>query len=153
MNGVTLTPVGTVRNTRHDTGDEGWGAIESAIELAPEYAGGLAGLADWSHVIVVFFMHHDPGEAPPADWRRRPRGRDDMPLTGVFAQRGRLRPNPVGVTAVPIVRVEPGRLVVRGLDAIDGTPVLDLKPWAAVFDAVESPRTPAWFPALMRGYF
>jgi len=151
---IPLEPIGIVRSGRADAADEDWGAVESVIELAPEFADGLAGLEQWSHVLVVFFMHADPDrEARPAGWRRRPRGRADMPLLGVFAQRGRMRPNTLGVTAVRIVSVEPGRLRVRGLDAIDGTPVLDLKPYAPPYDRVDDARVPAWFTELMRGYF
>jgi tRNA-Thr(GGU) m(6)t(6)A37 methyltransferase TsaA len=152
---VTLRVIGVVRNGRHDPADRGWGQVESAIELEHEFASGLDGLAEqWSHVLVMFWMHRDPdGEPAPADWRRRPRGRADLQLLGVFAQRGRLRPNVLGVTAVPIVRVERGRLVVRGLDAVDGTPVLDLKPYAPVFDRVDDARVPEWFEAMMPGYF
>lgn len=151
---IALESIGTVRNTRTHTGDEDWASVVSTIELEPAFSSGLEGLDDWSHVLVVFFMHHDPGdEAPPSDWRRRPRGRADMPLAGVFAQRGRMRPNVLGVTAAKIERVEPGKLVVTGLDAIDGTPVLDLKPYAPVFDRVEDARVPEWFDELMRGYF
>ncbi len=151
---IALETIATVRNTRTHTGDEGWSQVTSTIEMEPTFASGLEGLDQWSHVLVVFFMHHDPGnEAAPTDWRRRPRGRADMPLAGVFAQRGRMRPNVIGVTAAKLERVEPGRLVVTGLDAIDGTPVLDLKPYAPVFDRVQEPRVPAWFDTLMRGYY
>jgi len=144
--------IATVRNGRASTADADWGALESALEMAPDCAAGLTGLETWSHVIVVFAMHLDP-DAESAALVRRPRGRADMPLLGVFAQRGRMRPNPIGVTTVPIVRLEPGRLIVRGLDALDGTPVLDLKPWAAAFDQPRDPREPAWFAELMHGYF
>lgn len=151
---ITLKPVAHVRNGRTHTGDEGWGEVRSRIEVEADYATGLEGLERWSHVLVLFYMHHEPGdEAPPADWRRRPRGRADMPLTGVFAQRGRLRPNVLGVTAAKIEAIEPGALVVSGLDAIDGTPVLDLKPYAPAFDRVDGARVPEWFETLMRGYF
>ena len=148
---ITLRAVGVVRNGRTTFDDHGWSAVESAIDLDPDVAAGLAGLEDFSHAVVVFHMHRDPGE--PFALQRRPRGRDDMPLLGVFAQRGRLRPNPIGVTTVEIVRVEPGRIVVRGIDAIDGTPVLDLKPYFPIFDAAGQVRTPEWVDRLMRGYF
>ena len=151
MNEITLRPIATVKNARVTLGDSDWDAVESAIEMRPETAAGLAGLETFSHVVVIFWMHEDPGE--PLTMRRRPRGRDDMPMLGVFAQRGRLRPNPIGVTTASIVRVEPGRLVVRGLDAIDGTPVLDLKPWFRIFDAPANAREPEWVERLMRGYF
>ncbi len=151
---LSFTPVAHVHNDRTGTGDSDWGAVESVLEFAPEFAGGIAGLEQWSHALIVFHLHVEPDDQRPAPgWQRRPRDRADMPLLGVFAQRGRLRPNPIGVTAVRIVRVEPGRLVVRGLDAIDGTPVLDVKPWAAIYDSVTDAHRPAWFDELMRGYF
>jgi tRNA-Thr(GGU) m(6)t(6)A37 methyltransferase TsaA len=151
MHEFRANAIATVRNARHDLDDDtGWGAVESVIETEPDRAAGLEGLADFSHVLVVFHLHRDPGEAPAL--RRRPRGRADMPLVGVFAQRGRNRPNPIGVSVASIVRVEPGRLVVRGLDAVDGTPVLDLKPYVPAFDRREA-RVPAWMDELMRGYF
>jgi len=148
---LTLKVIGTVRNGRTSTEDADWGALESVIEMRPAYAAGLQGLEQFSHVLVIFYMHHDLDGEPPA-LVRRPRGRADMPLLGVFAQRGRMRPNPIGVTAVEIVAAEPGRLRVRGLDAIDGTPVLDLKPYAPVFDRREA-RVPSWIDELMKGYF
>ena len=152
MEEVTLKVIGTVRNGRAAAEDRGWGAVVSTIELAPRYAPGLDGLEGFSHVVVLFFMHRDEG-GECATLKRRPRGRADMPELGVFAQRARMRPNTVGITAVEIVRVEPGRLTVRGLDAVDGTPVLDLKPYFPVFDRVESARVPGWVPRLMEGYF
>lgn len=148
---ISLTPIGHVRNTRHDFEDRDWGAVESTIELSSELGPGLAGLDAFSHALVIFFMHRDPGESPVI--QRRPRGRADMPLLGVFAQRGRMRPNPIGVSAVEIVRVASDHLVVRGLDALDGTPVLDLKPYVPVFDRVGQARVPEWIERLMRGYF
>jgi tRNA-Thr(GGU) m(6)t(6)A37 methyltransferase TsaA len=152
MDAVTLKVIGTVRNARHSAEDAGWGAVESVIELRPEFAAGLAGLEDFTHALVLFHMHQDPdGEAPTLT--RRPRGRADMPRLGVFAQRGRMRPNTVGITAVRIARVEPGKVVVRALDALDGTPVLDLKPYVPVFDRRDDARTPEWVDRLMDGYF
>ena len=151
---IELTAVGFVHNGRTDTGDEGWGDVESEIRFEPEFAEALAGLEHWSHALVVFYMHDDPAdESQPSAWQRRPRGRADMPLLGVFAQRGRMRPNPIGVTAARIVRVEAGRLTLLGLDAIDGTPVLDVKPYAPPFDRVDTAQVPAWFDELMQRYF
>jgi len=149
---LTLAVIGHVRNGRDSAADADWGSLESCIELEPEFAAGLGGIEDFSHVLVVFYMHRDPDPEAPT-LVRRPRGRADMPLLGVFAQRGRMRPNPIGVTTVPIVRVEPGALVVRGLDAVDGTPVLDLKPYVPAFDRPDAPRVPEWIVRLMEGYF
>ena len=144
--------IATVRNGRHSTADADWGAVESTLEMEPGFAAGLNGLEQFSHAIVVFHMHLDPdGEGETL--QRRPRGRADMPLLGVFAQRGRMRPNTIGVTTASIVRVEPGRAIVRGLDAVDGTPVLDIKPYVPAFDRPDTARVPAWVEALMSGYF
>jgi tRNA-Thr(GGU) m(6)t(6)A37 methyltransferase TsaA len=149
---ISLRPIGYARNGRTSTDDSGWGTVETRLELESRFADGLTGLDQFSHLVVVFYMHRDPdGEA--FTLLRRPRGREDMPLLGVFAQRGRLRPNPIGVTTVEIVRVEPGAIVVRGLDAIDGTPLLDLKPYAPVFDRRDAARVPEWLDRLMVGYF
>jgi tRNA-Thr(GGU) m(6)t(6)A37 methyltransferase TsaA len=148
---IRLKPIGTVRTRRTATTDKDWGALSSVIEVLPEFAAGLAGLEQFSHVLVLFYMHQDDGGEAPA-LTRRPRGRADMPLLGVFAQRGRMRPNRVGITPAEIVSVEPGRLTVRGLDAIDGTPVFDLKPYVPVFDQREA-RVPEWMDRLMAGYF
>ncbi len=151
MKDVTLRVIGTVENGRTSTDDADWGSLESSIVLRPECAAGATGLAQFSHALVVFFMHVDPLDEAPA-LVRRPRGREDMPMLGVFAQRGRMRPNPIGVTAVEVVRVEDGAVVVRGLDAIDGTPVLDLKPYVPAFDRRDA-TSPEWMTRLMQGYF
>ena len=148
----SLHPIGHVRNGRSSTKDFEWGNVESRIEMEPGMGAGLEGLDQFSHAIVLFYMHLNPDEEAPT-LKRLPRGRADMPMLGVFAQRGRVRPNPLGVTTVEIVRVEPEALVVRGLDAVEGTPVLDLKPHAPVFDRREGARVPDWLNVLMEGYF
>ncbi len=84
---------------------------------------------------------------------RHPRDRDDMPEVGIFAQRARYHPNSLGITAVKVLGVEDNVLRVKGLDAIDGTPVLDIKPYAPVYDGVLQPEVPVWFIRLMQGYF
>jgi tRNA-Thr(GGU) m(6)t(6)A37 methyltransferase TsaA len=149
---VILEPIGVVRNAVHEPLDEGWGNVLSEIRLEPAYAGGLQGLESFSHAVVVFFMDRATFD-PSAHLARRPRDRADMPRVGMFAQRARHRPNPVGVTTVPIERVESSVLVVRGLDATDGTPVLDIKPHVPVFDAPAGAHTPEWVGRLMQGYW
>jgi tRNA-Thr(GGU) m(6)t(6)A37 methyltransferase TsaA len=138
---ILLHPIGVVRNGVRAPVDTGWGAVESRIVLRPDLAGALAGLEDFSHVLVLTWLHAAP---PPSGLRRRPQGRAAFPEVGILAQRARHRPNPIAVSAVPLVAVALAALVVRGLDCIDGTPVLDLKPYIAPFDRVESPRVPAW---------
>lgn len=149
---IHLEPIGRVRSAATDTTCDGnWGAVVAEIELAAAFAAGLRGLDAFSHAVVVFFMDHE--FVAERDLTRRPRGRADMPELGIFAQRGKQRPNPIGVTVVEIVGVAGRVLTVRGLDAIDGTPVLDVKPYFPQFDRREDARVPAWVEQLMRGYF
>jgi tRNA-Thr(GGU) m(6)t(6)A37 methyltransferase TsaA len=147
-----LQPIGTVKSPVRDPVDEGWGTIESHIVLEPGLRAGLRGLADFSHVMVVSLLHGARFEAE-RHLVRRPRGLADMPELGIFAQRAKDRPNPIGVTVCPIVSVNDDGLTVTGLDAIDGTPILDLKPYFPVFDTAPSARVPEWVDRLMAGYF
>ena len=144
--------IGVISNEVKEPVDEDWGHVVSEVVLDETLADGLEGIEAFSHVLVLYWMHR-AAEAEPVRMRRRPQGREDMPEVGIFAQRARHRPNPVGVTAVELLRREKNRLVVRGLDAINGTPVLDVKPYVPQFDAVTSPRVPAWIDQLMEGYF
>ncbi|GIV97214.1 MAG: tRNA (N6-threonylcarbamoyladenosine(37)-N6)-methyltransferase TrmO [Herpetosiphonaceae bacterium] len=127
-------------------------AVVSEIVIDEAYAAGLRGLDQFSHILVIFWMHQASFD-PSRDLLRRPRGRDDMPELGLFAQRARHRPNPIGITAVELLEVSEPILRVRGLDAIDGTPVLDIKPYVPLFDRVEHARIPGWMEQLMQGYF
>ena len=144
--------IGTVYNAVKEPTDEGWGDVESEIVLDESLTDGLDGIEDFSHVLVLYWMHR-AAEAEPVRMRRRPQGREDMPEIGIFAQRARHRPNPIGVTAVTLLRRDKNRLVVRGLDAIDGTPVVDVKPYVPNYDTVVKPRVPEWVARLMQRYF
>jgi tRNA-Thr(GGU) m(6)t(6)A37 methyltransferase TsaA len=132
--------------------DEEWGRVVSEVQLRPELADGLLGIEQFSHVVVLFVMHQARFDAV-THLTRRPRDRPDMPLVGTFAQRARHRPSPIGVTTAELKRVEGASLFVRGLDAIDGTPVLDLKPHVPAFDCPGHARVPEWMSRLMEGYF
>jgi tRNA-Thr(GGU) m(6)t(6)A37 methyltransferase TsaA len=147
-----VNPIGVVHSPIREVRDENWGGVESDIELFSPYVRGLEGLEEFSHLRVVFWLHQADFD-PERDLIRRPQGRADMPDTGIFAQRAKHRPNPIGITAVSIVEVGENRVRVRGLDAIDGTPVLDLKPYVPAFDQVEGVRTPDWLNRLMEAYF
>ena len=150
---IELEPIGHVRGGRVEPVDDDWGAVEAVIELAPHiYDEALQGLEDFSHALVVFhFDRIDP--ATVATTLRRPRGNPAWPASGVFAQRGSPRPNRLGVTAVEVVRVDGRRLHVRGLDAIDGTPVLDIKPVIKGFEPRGPIREPAWAGEIMTSYW
>jgi len=149
---IPLEPIGVVRNGVMGPRDEEWGRVVSELQLHPELADGLLGLELFSHVVVVTFLH-EAGFDPVTHLNRRPRDRSDMPVMGLFAQRARHRPNPLGITTVELKRVQGSSVFVRGLDAIEGTPVLDLKPHVPEFDAPPHPRVPEWMSRLMEGYF
>jgi tRNA-Thr(GGU) m(6)t(6)A37 methyltransferase TsaA len=144
--------IGVVYNDVKEPTDEGWGRVVSEIVLDETFTDGLDGIEQFSHLLILFWMHR-AAEAEPVRMRRRPQGRADMPEVGLFAQRARHRPNPIGVTAVKLLRRDKNRLFVEGLDAINGTPVLDVKPYVPAYDTVEAARIPAWTTRLMDGYF
>jgi tRNA-Thr(GGU) m(6)t(6)A37 methyltransferase TsaA len=149
---IDIKPIGTVESPVKDTVDENWGPVISRIILKPEYAPGLIGLSSFSHIIVVTFLHRaffDPSQ----HLQRRPRGLDNMPKVGIFSQRAKDRPNPIGLTAVKLVSVGKDNITVRGLDAIDGTPVIDIKPYYPMYDDVSSAIVPEWVDELMKNYF
>ncbi len=149
---LPLRAIGVVRCAVTEGRDEDWGDVVSELQLDPSLARGLDGLDAFSHALVIYWMHESSFDVA-RDLVRRPRGRADMPAVGIFAQRAKHRPNPIGVTAVRIVGRDGALLRVRGLDAIDGTPVLDVKPYFPEFDRVDAPTVPAWATELMRGYF
>ncbi len=152
---IALEPVGVVVGGRADAVDDDWGAVEAVIRLDGTRFGidAVAGLADFSHLVVVF-QFHLVGEADVQTGARRPRGNPDWPEVGMFAQRAKMRPNRLGVSACRLVAVQGLELQVRGLDAIDGSPVLDVKPYMREFepDGTEV-RQPVWATELMRGYY
>ena len=150
---ITITPIGTVHSGRTDPQDsDHWRDVESVIMVEERFGDrSLTGLCDFSHVEVVFFFDR---LAEREDYRRlsRPRGRPDLPEVGVFADRGPRRPNRIGCTICEIVSADGRELRVRGLDAVDGTPVLDLKPVMRQFIPARV-QQPDWVDALMREYF
>jgi len=149
---LEIEPIGKVHSEVTSGRDENWGEVISSIEIAPEYTSGLRGLENFSHILVIYWMHEAEFDSA-KHLIRRPREREDMPLLGIFAQRAKHRPNPIGVTAVRLLSVMGGNLQVQGLDAIDGTPVLDIKPYVPAFDAAENAVTPEWVDRLMANYF
>jgi tRNA-Thr(GGU) m(6)t(6)A37 methyltransferase TsaA len=149
---INLKPIGYVVSPVEETVDEKWGGVVSKVLLLPEYAAGLDGLDGFSHAIVVTYLDKAKYESA-RHLKRRPRGLESMPLVGIFSQRAKDRPNPIGITAVRIIRAGTDHLEVQGLDAINGTPVLDIKPYYPWFDRIENPRTPEWVAELMEGYF
>lgn len=149
-----VTPIGHVRGGRMLAVDDDWGKERATIELDERLFGpeALAGLAEFSHAEVIFLFDKVPLEKIETG-ARHPRNREDWPLVGIFAQRGKNRPNRIGLTSCEILSVEGTRLHVAGLDAIDGTPVLDIKPVMREFQPRGTQRQPDWASELMRGYW
>ncbi len=145
-------PIGVVKSVVAEKVDHNWGEAVSRIVIDERLADGLKGLDAFSHVLVVY--HLDQAKfIREKHLQRRPQGRDDMPCVGIFAQRAKDRPNPIGITAVKILAVYGNTVEVQGLDAIDGTPVLDLKPYYPQYDRKDDATVPEWVDVLMRGYF
>ena len=140
---AVFSPVGVVRNAVKESQMFGWESVESRIVVRRELADALDGLDGFSHVIVLFWIHRVPEEERGAT-RIHPMGDPTLPLLGVLATRTQLRPNPIGVSIVPLLARKGNELRVRGLDAIDGTPVLDVKPDTPHYDSVPDAATPAW---------
>ena len=151
---ITVEPIGFVRGGRADAIDDHWGEVEAVIELDPTRVlpEATRGLGEFSHVVVVFHMHKVV-EAKVETGARHPRERADWPKVGILAQPARSRPNRIGVTTAELVAVDGRKLRVRGLDAIDGTPVLDIKPYIAGFAPRGTIREPAWIKELMANYW
>lgn len=148
-----MNPVGYVRAGRKDPEDDFWGGEQATIELVAGFsADAFAGLADFSHVEVLFVFHEVP-EAKIVSGARRPRNNPDWPLVGIFSQRGKNRPNRIGSTICRVVQVDGRSLRVSELDAIDGTPVLDIKPVMRQFLPRQDVSQPPWTDELMADYW
>jgi tRNA-Thr(GGU) m(6)t(6)A37 methyltransferase TsaA len=150
---IELDPIGVVSGGRVEAIDDDWGGVEAAIVMDDRFpTEALAGLDGFSHLDVVYVFHL-VDESTVNLGARRPRGNPDWPLVGIFAQRAKARPNRLGVTTCELLGVDGRRLRVRGLDAIDGTPVVDIKPHMSGFEARQPVREPAWATELMRDYW
>ncbi len=139
---LVLEPIGFVRNGVAEPIHWGWEEIESVLELHEKLGPALDGIEGFSHLLVLFWLHGvDPEKRRLL--RIRPRDQQDLPEVGVLATRTQYRPNPIGATVVRLLDRDGCRLRVRGLDAVDGTPVIDIKPWA-FWEPLEDVRWPWW---------
>lgn len=124
---MEMQAIGFVKNGISDVHKHDWDQVESTIKVLPQLAQGLNGLETFSHAEIYFHLHQASFDLK-TDLMGRPRRKAENPLVGVFARRTNHRPNGIGMTIVKILSVEQGVLHVKGLDAVDGTPVLDIKP-------------------------
>ena len=150
----TITAIGRVRSERDQPIDDGWDAIPVRIELDADAftPDALASLDQFSHAEIVYLFDRVT-EAQIERGARHPRGRTERPKAGIFAQRGKNRPNRLGVTVCEIVKVEGLTLTLKGLDAIDGTPVIDIKPVLSGFLPRGTVREPDWAKEIMATYW
>ena len=137
---ITLKIVGVAKNReQHKFG--GWSAVVTDLVLDEEYKEGLEGLKDYSHVIVVYWMH----EVTNCDMRAVPQGKvGRVPEVGIFACRCPQRPNPIGITTTRILSIKDNVVTVKGLDVVGDTPILDLKPYTPQYDVALEAIVPEW---------
>ncbi|MEZ0248932.1 MAG: tRNA (N6-threonylcarbamoyladenosine(37)-N6)-methyltransferase TrmO [Thermoproteus sp.] len=144
LNEIRLRPIGYVEEGLPEEPQTAKRGLISTIRIYDEFVEGLAGLEEYSHVFVIWYMHK-VGEVK---LKIRPRRLPEGPEVGIFATRFPPRPNPIGLSIAEIISVEPPRLRVRNLDAWTGSPVLDIKPYD-ILDVVERPKMPEWLKRLL----
>ncbi|MCB0367937.1 MAG: SAM-dependent methyltransferase [Bdellovibrionales bacterium] len=154
MENIILKPIGFIHSTRKEMTDDNWDEETVWIELdknefSPD---ALAGLETFSHAEIVFYMDKVAPEKIEKT-ARHPRNNEDWPKVGIFSQRGKNRPNQIGITICEVLKIEGGNLYLRGLDGINGTPVLDIKPWVKEFGPRGQVKQPNWITELMEGYW
>jgi tRNA (adenine37-N6)-methyltransferase len=154
MNEITIKPIGVVKTTRSEIKDDDWGETMSLIVLDESQFTEevLYGLSEFSHLEVLFHFHKvDPGKIETG--ARHPRNNPEWPKVGIFSQRGKNRPNLLGASVCKILKVEGLTITVQALDAIDGTPIVDLKPYMKEFAPGEPTTQPQWATELMKNYY
>jgi len=150
---ILLSKIGTVISSRSEILDDLWDKENSYVELTENFKEeALFGLQEFSHVEIIFFMNQVADEKIETS-ARHPRGRKDWPKVGIFSQRAKNRPNKIGTTICKISKVEGKKLFLEGLDAVDGTPVLDIKPWVVEFGPRDQVKQPKWIAELMERYW
>ena len=139
---ICLEPVGFVKTDAvgHEVRDK---KVISQIVFREELTEALEGIEEFSHLFILFWLN-EISDQERKIMKVHPRGRSDMPLLGIFATRTPHRPNPIGLTRVKLLNVEGNIITVQGLDAFDGTPVLDIKPFDR-WDTTEDFKVPEWW--------
>jgi tRNA-Thr(GGU) m(6)t(6)A37 methyltransferase TsaA len=140
-NYMTLKPIGFVRNEIKQPATLDFKNIVSEIVIDSSLTEALDSLDEFSHIIVLYWMHRSDRQPP---LKIHPRGKTELPLVGLFATRSPNRPNPVGKATVRLLERQGNILRVEGLDAIDGTPVIDIKPYIPHNDSMDNVKVPPW---------
>ncbi|MBS7530330.1 tRNA (N6-threonylcarbamoyladenosine(37)-N6)-methyltransferase TrmO [Hazenella sp. IB182353] len=151
---IQMKPIGIVHSPRTEMVDDLWGSVVSTIELDSVQftAEALYGLEQFSHIEVIFYMDQVKLDQIQTG-ARHPRNRTDWPMVGIFGQRAKARPNRLGVSRCRLLKVEALTITVQALDAIDQTPVLDIKPYLKEFGPKGEIVQPEWSKALMDRYY
>ena len=140
---MELKAIGFVSNGIKEPIRHGWREVVSEITVNSELTQALDGLEEFSHLIILYWMHQlDPERK--LSLKVHPMGNTDLPLTGRLATRSPSRPNPVGQATVELLERRTNVLKVKGLDAIDGTPVIDIKPYIPGYDSADNARAVKW---------
>ncbi|MBL7932864.1 MAG: tRNA (N6-threonylcarbamoyladenosine(37)-N6)-methyltransferase TrmO [Bacteroidia bacterium] len=149
---IILKPVATVRNSRTQPLDDNWEPVISILELAEDIpVEAFENISDFSHLEIIYYFDKVKNEE--IVFSGRPRGNPRYPLVGIFGQRKKDRPNKIGLSTVELLEHKGRTLKVRYLDAIDGTPVLDIKPVFSEFQPKGEIRQPSWVSDLMQAYW
>ena len=149
---IVLQPVATVKNARTEPIDDNWEAITAEIELADHIpTEAFDSISDFSHLEIIFCF--DKAKKEDIVFSGRPRGNPKYLLVGIFGQRKKDRPNSIGLTTVELLEHKGRTIKVKFLDAIDGTPVLDIKPVFKEFQPKTEIKQPDWVADLMKKYW
>lgn len=137
---IKIKPLGKAKNNVLKPTLPGWKNIVTEIIIDKKYAKGLDGLKDYSHVIIVYWMDKETE----CHLKHHPQGRKDVPYIGIFACRCPQRPNRIAISTVKLLSIKGNKIKVKGLDILNGTPIIDIKPYTPQFDRVEKAQVPAW---------
>ncbi|OGE18697.1 tRNA (N6-threonylcarbamoyladenosine(37)-N6)-methyltransferase TrmO [Candidatus Daviesbacteria bacterium RIFCSPLOWO2_02_FULL_41_8] len=137
---IKVKPLGNAKNSVNKPTLPGWKDVTTEIAIDKNYAKGLDGIEDYSHIIVVYWMDREKE----CHLKHHPQGRENIPFIGIFACRCPQRPNRIAISTVELLSREGNTIKVKGLDIVDGTPILDIKPYTPEYDLVEKARVPEW---------
>ena len=140
MKGINLKPIGIVKNNVKEPRFGNFADEVSEIIIDKKFTGALKGTEDYSHVIIVYWMDRIKNHVI----KHQPQGNPNVPIVGIFACRCPARPNPIAITTVKLLEHNGNKIKVKGLDVIDGTPVIDIKPYWPQYDKVENGKVPSW---------
>lgn len=137
---ITIKPLGIAKNNVSKPTLPGWKDLVTKVEIDKAYADGLDGIEDYSHVVIVYWMDKETE----CHLKHHPQGREDVPFIGIFACRCPQRPNRIAISTVALLSRDRNTLKVKGLDIVNNTPILDIKPYTPQYDKVEKAKVPEW---------